>query len=246
MVDFVQGLRPIIHLKWVFSMSNPIAFRIVRVVGSLAIAGNLIFGLPAYAQTPDTKPAINGTFFVAPAKMADEEVKAFLGSPDSLLEEFLTGGLPLSTRVRSLAGSSPETLDPIVALVPKANTQQMVAIGAGLARAARALATINPEYAALIQEKIATLNNPGLNVAFASALGEIQTAALGGGGAGAGAGAGAAGIGGGGVAGGGSAGTNGDEAIATSAETFNGRSSTQSFFASDNAGNSTSDSVSPN
>ena len=114
--------------------------------------------------------------------------------------------LPLSSRVRALAGSSSATIDAILALVSGANADQKAAIGSGLARAARACAASNPEYAALIQEKVAGANSPELVTAFLAASNEVQTAALGGLTGGATGGGGAAGIGGGGSAGLGTAG----------------------------------------
>jgi len=237
---------------WILKMILLSPSKRIAVVATGALMIATLFAAGANAEVTeqkpgevaDLKPTISGPFFVAPARLSDEEIAAFLKSPDSLLEQFVTGGLPMSTRVRSLAGSSPDTLDPILALVPKANIQQIAAIGAGLARAARALTTINPEYAALIQEKIVKLNDDGLSVAFVTATGEVQTAALGAGGGGAGAGGGASGIGGNGQAGGGAAGAGGDAATATTTQSFSGAGSSQ-FFASDNAGDSTSVSVSP-
>lgn len=146
--------------------------------------------------------------FTGPAKLGDGEVQAFLASPSALLSEFPGGGLPLSTRVRSLAGSDAATLAPIAGLVSTATPAQVSAIGSGLARVARACQIANPEYAATIQELVASLDNDGLEVAFEAASQEVQTAAVGtGGGAAGGAGGAGGAIGGGGTAGGGSAGS---------------------------------------
>ncbi|OJF95282.1 hypothetical protein [Pararhizobium antarcticum] len=184
------------------------------------------------AETPLAPSPAETACFSGPAKLSELEVQAFLSAPAGLLTDFPSGGLPLSTRVRSLAGSDAATLDPILGLVPNASSMQVAAIGSGLARVAKACEKSNPEYAATIQEKIALLGDGALELAFATALNEVQTAALGqAGGAGAGAG-GAAGIGGTGTAGGGANGVNG-----TSASTV-----TQSgTFAVNNAGSTFGD-----
>lgn len=180
--------------------------------------------------------------FQPPAKLNEGDISAFLVSPTSLLTENPNGGLPLSSRVRALAGSSSATIDAILALVDEANVDQKAAIGSGLARAARACAATNPEYAALIQEKVAGASSAELVTAFLAASNEVQTAALGGltGGATGGGGA-AAGIGGGGSAGLGTAGLGGDTVYTQSAGGFSTGGSGQ-YFGSTTDGNG---SVSP-
>jgi hypothetical protein len=135
-----------------------------------------------------------------------------------LLTTYPTGGLPLSTRARSLAGSNLSTVDALIALASSGNKDQKAAIGAGLARAARACVASNPQYAAQIQQKVAASNLTDVVTAFLAASNDVQTAALGGAGAaGGGAGGGAGGIGGGGASNGGSGGASGNSATGTSA-----------------------------
>ncbi|MBW8300227.1 MAG: hypothetical protein K0M60_11560 [Hydrogenophaga sp.] len=179
--------------------------------------------------------------FQSPAKLSEDDIAAFLATPASLLTENPNGGLPLSSRVRALAGSSSGTIDAILALIPGANADQKAAIGSGLARAARACAASNPEYAALIQEKVAGVNSPELVTAFLAASNEVQTAALGGLTGGATGGGGAAGIGGGGNAGLGTAGLGGDTVYSQGSGGFSTSGSGQ-YFGSSNNGNG---SVSP-
>lgn len=179
--------------------------------------------------------------FQSPAKLSEGDIAAFLATPASLLTENPNGGLPLSSRVRALAGSSSATIDAILALVSGANADQKAAIGSGLARAARACAASNPEYAALIQEKVAGANSPELVTAFLAASNEVQTAALGGLTGGATGGGGAAGIGGGGSAGLGTAGLGGDTVYTQGTGGFSASGSGQ-YFGSSNGGNG---SVSP-
>ena len=170
------------------------------------------------AQGAPAASAAETACFTGPAKLSDAEVQAFLANPSSLLSEFASGGLPLSTRIRSLAGSNAGTLDPIVGLVNSATPAQVSAIGSGLARAARACETVNPEYAATIQDKVASLDNDALETAFNAASQDVQTAAVGGA---TGAGGGSVGaIGGGGTAGGGTAGTGGDSSAGNSSGSF--------------------------
>jgi len=185
---------------------NVLSVKALVLLGAAAI-GCVSLPVSSFAQT-----SAETACFVGPAKMSDAEVQSFLTQPSGLLTEFSTGGLPMSTRVRSLAGSDASTLDPILALVPSANPSQVAAIGAGLARVARACAASNPEYAATISEKVALLGSPALETAFAASAAEVQTAALGAG-APAGAGGGTVGaIGAGGTAGGGANGASGGTA----------------------------------
>lgn len=132
---------------------------------------------PALAAPP--APAADTVVFTGPARMAEADIQAFLASPASLLASYPTGGLPLATQVRSLAGSSSATLEPILSLLSSASPGQISAIGAGLARVARAAQRVNPEYAALIQEKVAAADIPALELAFEATLAEVQTAAIG-------------------------------------------------------------------
>jgi hypothetical protein len=194
-------------------------------VASVAGATLLMSGGVLAQETPATATqpgnAAETACFAGPAKLSDAEVQAFLASPASLLSGYPAGGLPMSTRVRSLAGSDAGTLDPILGLVPSATSSQVSAIGSGLARVARACQTVNPEYAATVQEKVALLGNDALEVAFEASAQEVQTAAVGstagtGGGAVGGGGA----IGGGGSAGGGSAGSAGSTSAGNSSGSF--------------------------
>ncbi len=187
----------------------------IRVLVATSVV--LTVSVEARAQTT-TAPGC----FIAPAKLADAEIVAFSGAPSALLTEFSYGGLPMVTRVRSLAGSSADSIDPLLSLVsPGMDERQLAAIGGGLGRATRACAPSNLEYATLIQTRVALLNNPALTAAFLAGSGETQTASVAGASAaGGGNAAGAAGIGEGGTAGGGSAGVDGSEFAATQSGNF--------------------------
>jgi hypothetical protein len=194
---------------------------------------------PVYSQTTPSAGC-----FLSPAKLGDGDVARFVAAPTSLLSEYSQGGLPMSSRVRALAGSSADTLAPILGLVPSANDPQIAAIGSGLARAAAACASADLPYATRIQEEVALLGNAALETAFLAGADEIQTAAIGG--AGGAAGGGVGGIGGGGVAGGGSAGIGGDASVSAGNSSFSASGSGRFFSSSVSAGNSRESVVSPN
>ena len=190
----------------------------------------LAIAAPAWGQTA----TVAAGCFVAPARLADGQISAFLSAPETLLTSHVNGGIAMTSEVRGLAGSTESTLVPILSLVNSSATPgQISAIATGLARAARACAPTNPDYAERIQEQIVGLGNDVLLVAFSAALGETETAALGGGGGGgAAAGGQAGGIGGGGSAGGGSAGLNESSSpFAQGTSTFNGVTSNRYFSA---------------
>ncbi|QPB22374.1 hypothetical protein [Rhizobium sp. 007] len=185
-------------------------YRVGIALMALMTAG---FSVDALAQE------VANACFTGPARLSDADISSFLSNPGGLLSEFPAAGLPMTSRVRSLAGSSASTLDPIMALLPQASSPQKSAIGAGLARVAKACAASSPAYAQLIQEKIAAANSPELTTAFLQTTNEVQTAALAGG-AGGGGGGGASGLAGGGSVGGSTGGVGGDSSVASGTTTF--------------------------
>lgn len=163
-----------------------------------------------------------GGCFAGPAKMSDGDVSAFNATPASLLNNYPVGGLPMTSQVRGLAGSSASSLDALIGVASQANASQKASIGAGLARAAKSCQATSPDYAQLIQQKVAGANDKDLTAAFLAGMSDVQTAALGGGaGAGTG-GGGAAGIAGGGSAGGssGSSGTGGTSSTSSGSDSY--------------------------
>lgn len=179
---------------------------------------SLTFGASGAAAFAQALPA---ACFFAPAKMADSDISSFLANPNGLLSEFPSAGLPMSSKVRGLTGSSTAVLDPMIALVKQANAPQKSAIGAGLARAAKSCQITTPDYALQIQQKVAAANDQDLITAFTAGMNDVQTASLGS----SGAGAGASGISGGGTPGLSSGGTtSADSSTKTNATAFNSRS----------------------
>lgn len=158
--------------------------------------------------------------FAAPAKMSDADISAFLANPGALLTSNPAGGLPMTTQVRGLSGSSASTLDAIIGLMSTANAAQKSAIGAGLARAAKSCQGSSPDYAQLIQQKVAGANDKDLTTAFLAGMSDVQTAALGGGAGGGAGGGGAAGIAGGGSAGGASGSAGGSTSASSGTDTY--------------------------
>lgn len=126
--------------------------------------------------------------FLAPAKMSAAEVDAFVANPAKLLADEPSGGLPLSNKVRALAGSSSQAAALMIELSKSATDIQKAAIGAGLSRVVQACASL-PDYAANIQNLVAGLGDPTVIAAFMAASSDVQTAAIGiaGGGVGGGA-----------------------------------------------------------
>jgi hypothetical protein len=197
----------------------------------------------AAQAAPGASPPTSGTpaagCLVAPASLSDSLVQAFLSSPPALLTEFPTGGIGLSNRVRSLVGTSGNTLDPIVGLVGQASQSQVAALGAGLARAAGACVAVNPDLAVRIQEAVAATDNAAFQAAFEGATPEVETAALGA----AGGNAGASAIGGGGASAGGinsdgTSGTGGTQGTSSGNSQFSAGASGL-YFATADAGSST-------
>ena len=222
--------RKINKLVAVFAIGS-----VIQITGA-----NLGFAQSLPATSPTTAPVEAGApaagCFVAPAALSAADVSAFLAAPERLLMDFPTAGLPMANKVRSLAGSSADALAALTGLVGRANPSQVAAIGAGLARAARACAAINPLYATQIQE--AVVGTP-FETAFVSASAETQTAALGAAGAGGAGGAPAGAIGGAGagasIGGGQNGTTGGDGGVASGAPAFSAGASSR-YFASSGAG----------
>lgn len=156
--------------------------------------------------------------FLMPVKLGDADIDGFMATPAALNTLYPNGGFEMISRVRNLAGSSADTLDPMMSLIPQMTVSQRTALGSGLARTARACAAASPEYAQSIQEKVALANSAEVTAAFLSTLNEVQTAALGAAAANAGAGA-ATGVGG-GAAGDTSGVLGGDSSVATASGDF--------------------------
>ncbi|UQR65379.1 hypothetical protein LRP30_09095 [Bradyrhizobium sp. C-145] len=113
-------------------------------------------------------------------------ISEFKASPNSLLQQYPTGGPQLISRVRDLGASDPTTLPGLIALLkdPATSKDQMRAIVAGLAQVARMAAQQDQAYGNEIQTAIAGTGNPDVIAAYQAATGDVATAATGGAGGG--------------------------------------------------------------
>ncbi|MGY4434474.1 hypothetical protein ACVWWO_006951 [Bradyrhizobium sp. F1.13.1] len=119
-------------------------------------------------------------------------ISDFKASPNSLLQQYPTGGPQLISRVRDLGASDPTTLPGLIALLkdPATTKDQMRAIVGGLALVARMAAQTDQAYGNEIQTAIAGTGNPDVIAAYQAAAGDVAIAAAGGGAGGGGTGAG--------------------------------------------------------
>ncbi|MBP0110358.1 hypothetical protein [Bradyrhizobium vignae] len=117
-------------------------------------------------------------------------ISDFKAAPNSLLQQYPTGGPQLISRVRDLGASDPTTLPGLIALLkdPATTKDQMRAIVAGLAQVARMAAQQDQAYGNEIQTAIAGTGNPDVIAAYQAATGDVAIAATGGGGGGSGSG----------------------------------------------------------
>jgi hypothetical protein len=118
-----------------------------------------------------------------PAKLSDADIQAFMGTPQVLLTDNQVGGLPLSNRVRELAGSSSQAFAKIMELAKTANEQQKSAIAAGLARVVYTCGLVGSEeannYGSLIQSQVAAMGDSAFAAAFLQSSSDVRTASLG-------------------------------------------------------------------
>lgn len=153
--------------------------RAVSRVGVGFVLASLIIAAPAGpALAQEGTLAPSARCLLPPAGLDDEAVSAFMADPAALTREFPGGGLLMEGRVRALAGSRAEAVQPLITLAKEASEAQKRAIGAGLARAAAACVGSNPDYAALIQEELAALEDEVLFAAFVQTSDEVMAAAL--------------------------------------------------------------------
>lgn len=115
-------------------------------------------------------------------------ISDFKAAPNSLLQQYPTGGPQLISRVRDLGASDPTTLPGLIALLkdPATTKDQMRAIVGGLAQVARMAAQSDQAYANEIQAAIAGTQNADVIAAYQAATGDVAIAATGGGGGGGG------------------------------------------------------------
>ncbi|UWU85782.1 hypothetical protein N2605_04780 [Bradyrhizobium yuanmingense] len=127
--------------------------------------------------------AANAAIYPPQRQLPAIVISEFKASPNSLLQQYPTGGPQLISRVRDLGASDPTTLPGLIALLkdPATTKDQMNAIVAGLAQVARMAAQQDQAYANEIQTAIAGTGNPDVIAAYQAATGDVAIAAAGGG-----------------------------------------------------------------
>ncbi|MEY9986008.1 hypothetical protein ABH995_005345 [Bradyrhizobium yuanmingense] len=138
----------------------------------------------AFAATITT--AASAAVYPPQRQLPATVISDFKAAPNSLLQQYPTGGPQLISRVRDLGASDPTTLPGLIALLKDRATtpDQMRAIVAGLAQVARMAAQSDQAYANEIQAAIANTGNADVIAAYQAATGDVAIAATGGGGGG--------------------------------------------------------------
>jgi hypothetical protein len=112
----------------------------------------------------------------------------FLANPGQTLQQYPDGGTAMVSLLREVAIVDPNSLSPILALIPNANKAQKEAIGKALGQAAQVVVKTNQPYANKILQAIAETKDQDVFLAYSGGANDTGTAATGGGGGGAGAG----------------------------------------------------------
>jgi hypothetical protein len=101
-------------------------------------------------------PPAFAAVYSAQQALPAQVIKDFLADPGGLLTQHPNGGAQFISRVRDLAASDPATLNPLIALLGRANPSQSSGIGTGLGQAALMAVKTDQAYANEIQQAIAT------------------------------------------------------------------------------------------
>lgn len=155
--------------------------------GLISAATLFAAGTVALAQAPATGAVGANRCYEGTAPVSQQDMQAFIGQPDGLLQRYPTGNNGMSSEVRNIVMTDGSTLDAMVGLISQANLQQRYAIMAGLGQATIGCQVKDALLALRIQQAVARLGDRDLETAYLSTLGTIETAtirggALGGGG----------------------------------------------------------------
>ncbi|WP_036026547.1 hypothetical protein [Bradyrhizobium yuanmingense] len=158
----------------------------------MSVIRNALRMAAAAALAATITSAANAAIYPPQRQLPATVISEFKTSPNSLLQQYPTGGPQLISRVRDLGASDPTTLPGLIALLkdPATTKDQMNAIVAGLAQVARMAAQQDQAYANEIQTAIAGTGNPDVIAAYQAATGDVAIAAAGGGAGGGGSGGG--------------------------------------------------------
>lgn len=114
--------------------------------------------------------------------LSAQTVQQFLANPGALLTQYPNGGPDMVKAVQDLAASDPATLNALVGLLSKANSDQATAIGTALGNVAKLAVNTDQNYAAQIQVAVVVANSDSALVAFNAVIGgDIQLTAVTGG-----------------------------------------------------------------
>ncbi|MCA1426779.1 MULTISPECIES: hypothetical protein [unclassified Bradyrhizobium] len=146
----------------------------------------------AAALAATISSAVSAAIYPPQRQLPATVISEFKAAPNSLLQQYPTGGPQLISRVRDLGASDPTTLPGLIALLKDSATtkDQMRAIVAGLALVARMAAQQDQAYGNEIQAAIAGTGDADVIAAYQAATGDVAIAATGGGAAGGGTGGG--------------------------------------------------------
>ncbi|MCA1512326.1 hypothetical protein I6F31_15175 [Bradyrhizobium sp. NBAIM01] len=149
----------------------------------MSVIRNALRMAAAAALAATITSAANAAIYPPQRQLPAIVISEFKASPNSLLQQYPTGGPQLISRVRDLGASDPTTLPGLIALLkdPATTKDQMNAIVAGLAQVARMAAQQDQAYANEIQTAIAGTGNPDVIAAYQAATGDVAIAAAGGG-----------------------------------------------------------------
>ncbi|MCA1495225.1 MULTISPECIES: hypothetical protein [unclassified Bradyrhizobium] len=152
----------------------------------MSVIRNALRMAAAAALAVTITSAANAAIYPPQRQLPATVISEFKASPNSLLQQYPTGGPQLISRVRDLGASDPTTLPGLIALLKDRATtpDQMRAIVAGLAQVARMAAQQDQAYANEIQTAIAGTGNPDVIAAYQAATGDVAIAAAGGAGGG--------------------------------------------------------------
>lgn len=110
--------------------------------------------------------------------VTSEQATQFLQSPQDLLAKFKDGQGGLSSAIRDLVTSRPETAEALGSLSSNSTPDQSRALGAGLGTAASVCVLSQPITAQRIQELVLKTENRELIQSFMTITGDIPTEAI--------------------------------------------------------------------
>ena len=106
-----------------------------------------------------------------------EKINEFKSDPQSLLASPTTDARTVEAVTRDLAGTDADLAADLIHVAETAKPLFQTAIAAGLAQAAVACTTTDPQAAQLIQQAVASFENGEFQATFAAVAGDLSTAA---------------------------------------------------------------------